>query len=62
MSYTKEQERLGEMALELISEYPLYASTSNVSYEEAIGVAKALYPDINEWQEILDELKGVFNG
>lgn len=55
-----EQEQLGELALELISEYPLYASTSNVSYEEAIEVAKVLYPDINEWQEILDGLKGVY--
>lgn len=59
MSYTKEQERLGEMALELISDYPLYASTSNIGYEEAIEVAKVFYPYESEWQEILDELKGV---
>ena len=36
---------LGEIALELIADYPLYASTSNISYEQAIGVAKVIFGD-----------------
>ncbi len=38
-----EDQRLGQMALEMISDYPLYASTSNISYGEAIAVAKVFY-------------------
>lgn len=34
---------LGEIAMELISDHPLYASTSGISYEEAIGVAKVIF-------------------
>lgn len=35
--------KLGEIAMELISDYPLYASTSNISYDEAIAVAQAIF-------------------
>lgn len=38
-------EKLGKIAMELISDYPLYASTSNITYGEAIAVAKAIYGD-----------------
>lgn len=34
---------LGEIAMELISDHPLYASTSGISYEEAIAIAKVLF-------------------
>lgn len=37
--------QLGEIAMELISDYPLYASTSNITYEEAIEVAKIFFGD-----------------
>lgn len=35
----KERERLGEQALNAIGDYPLYASTSNIDYNDAIAVA-----------------------
>lgn len=35
----------GELAMKLIADYPLYASTSGITYEEAIAVARALYGD-----------------
>lgn len=39
--------KLGEIAMELISDGPLYASTSGITYEEAIGVAKVIFgPDL----------------
>lgn len=41
--------KLGEIAMELISDYPLYASTSNISYETAIDVAKAVFGDDLEY-------------
>lgn len=34
---------LGEIAMELIADHPLYASTSGISYEEAIAVAKVIF-------------------
>lgn len=34
---------LGEIAMELIADHPLYASTSGITYEEAIGVAKVIF-------------------
>jgi len=37
--------KLGETAMELIADYPLYASTSNISYDEAIAIAKILFGD-----------------
>lgn len=38
-----EKERLGQMALDLVADYPLYASTSNISYDDAIAIAKILF-------------------
>lgn len=35
--------KLGEMAMQLIADYPLYACTSNISYDEAIAVAKIFF-------------------
>lgn len=37
--------KLGETAMELIADYPLYASTSNITYDEAIAVAKIFFGD-----------------
>ena len=37
--------KLGEIAMELIAGYPLYACTSNISYDEAIAVAKIFFGD-----------------
>lgn len=37
--------KLGEIAMELIADYPLYASTSNISYDEAIAVAHIFFGD-----------------
>ena len=34
---------LGEIAMELIANHPLYASTSGISYEEAIKVARVIF-------------------
>ncbi len=34
---------LGQIAMELIADYPLYASTSGITYEEAIEVAKVIF-------------------
>ena len=34
---------LGEIAMELIADHPLYASTSGITYDEAIGVAKVIF-------------------
>ena len=35
----EEKEKIGLKAMELISDYPLYASQSNITYEEAILIA-----------------------
>lgn len=34
---------VGEIAMGLISDHPLYASTSGITYEEAIAIAKVLF-------------------
>lgn len=34
---------LGEIAMELISDHPLYAHTSGIGYEEAIAIAKIIF-------------------
>ena len=44
----KAKKTLGNKALTLISDYPLYASSSNITYEEAISVALILFGDINK--------------
>jgi len=44
-------EEIGELAMEYISDYPLYASTCGITYNEAIKIAEAL----NEsWQQELE--------
>lgn len=45
---------LGEKALEYISDYPLYASSCNITYEQAIRVAYALNP---QWQAEMREME-----
>jgi len=45
----------GELALQIIGDYPLYASTSGVTYEEAIKIAKVFAP-VSEWKEWVAEL------
>ena len=32
-------EKVGQIAMDYIADYPLYASTSNISYEQAIALA-----------------------
>ena len=44
----------GELAMRLISDYPLYAHTDGITYEEAIKIALVLFPDKSRWQEELD--------
>ncbi len=39
-------EQAGEKAMEFISDYPLYAATSNITYEEAIMIALVLGEEI----------------
>lgn len=44
MGHIQDQTKeLGEIAMELISDHPLYASTCGISYEEAIGVARVIF-------------------
>lgn len=43
----------GEKAMAYIADYPLYASTSGITYEEAIAIANIISP--NWEQEIEDE-------
>lgn len=45
------QDELGSKAFEYISDYPLYASTSGITYEEGIAIANVLNPD---WLEELE--------
>lgn len=49
-------DELGKLAMELVAEYPLYGKTSGITYDEAIAIAKVLYPDPSEWAEIIKEL------
>lgn len=37
----------GKMAMQIISDHPLYASTSGITNEEAIAIAKVFVPDGN---------------
>ena len=39
---------IGEKAMQYIADYPLYASTCGITYDEAIAIAKVLNPD---WQQ-----------
>lgn len=40
-----EKSKIGEKALELIGDYPLYGATSNISYDEAILIAMIIEGD-----------------
>lgn len=56
------KEKVGQMALELVADYPLYASTSNISYDDAIAIAKILFGNdigkaYRENKEFNDNLK-----
>lgn len=44
----------GELAFALISDYPLYASTSGITYDEGVAIAEALYG--KEWKKEAEEL------
>lgn len=44
----------GNLAMEYIADYPLYAKTSGITYEEAIRVAEALNP---KWEEDMIEVE-----
>ena len=47
-------EKEGKIAMELIMEYPLYASGSNISYAEAIAIAKILFgEDLEQAQKAM---------
>ncbi len=51
---------LGEIAMELIADHPLYASTSGISYEEAIGVAKVVFgSDLKAVKKEMDRIAGL---
>lgn len=38
-----EEQELGEIAMELIADHPLYASTCGITYPEAIGIARIVF-------------------
>ena len=42
---SEEKVKIGDKALELIGDYPLYGATSNISYDEAIMIALVLSGD-----------------
>lgn len=44
----------GELAMQYIADYPLYANTNGITYEQAIKIAKALSQD---WQHELYEME-----
>lgn len=50
------EQELGTKAMELIADYPLYAKTSGITYQEAIRIALVLYPNVKEWDDIIKEL------
>jgi hypothetical protein len=44
---TKEQkEVIGNLAMEVIADYPLYASTSGITFDEAIAIASIIQPNL----------------
>lgn len=53
----KEHEKeLGEKAMALIGDYPLYAKTSGITYFEAIKIALVIYPDCEQWDDLIKEM------
>lgn len=51
---------LGEIAMELIGDHPLYASTSGITYDEAIAVAQILFgKDLKAVKAENDRIEGL---
>lgn len=46
----------GKMAMQIISDYPLYASTCGITYDQAIEIAKVLVP-MDQWHSYLAEFE-----
>lgn len=44
----------GEKAMEFISDYPLYAKTSGITYDEAIAIANVLS---DTWEQDMQDLE-----
>lgn len=42
----KQENELGELAMAIISDYPLYASTSGITFDEAIAIASIIQPNL----------------
>lgn len=53
---SEEKTKIGDKALELIGDYPLYGATSNISYDEAILIALVLEGD--DFMNSLNEEEG----
>lgn len=51
------KQELGDIALEIIAGHPLYASTSGVTYDEAIAIAKVIAgPDLVAYKKEMDRI------
>jgi hypothetical protein len=51
---------LGEIAMGLIADHPLYASTSGITYPEAIAIAKIVFgPDLKAVKAENDRIEGL---
>lgn len=51
----QQQQTYGELAMEIIADYPLYAKTSGITYQEAILLALVFEPDMTKWQAYVKE-------
>jgi hypothetical protein len=52
MENSMQTQVLGKLAMEIISDYPLYASIDGITFEEAIAIAEVLEPDHSQWEEL----------
>ena len=52
----QQQETYGKLAMEIIADYPLYAKTSGITYQEAILLALVFEPDMTKWDAYVKEL------
>lgn len=43
----------GQLAMEIIADYPLYAKTSGITYQEAILLALVFEPDMTKWKQYI---------
>lgn len=51
---------LGDIAMELIADHPLYASTCGISYEDAIGVAQVIFgKDLRAAKKEIDRIESM---